>query len=62
VVYVGEKRGKWLAMIKMSNNYFEVKEGTELPDHSIVDVINENGVVIEKNGEKQYYRVPRSLD
>lgn len=62
VSYVGERRGQWIAMLKINNNYFEVKVGTELPDGSVVDVINQNGVVLEKNGKKQYYRVPKSLD
>ena len=62
VAYVGQKNGRWIAMLKIDNNYFEVKVGTELPDSSVVDVINQEGVVIEKNGEKQFFRVPKSLD
>ncbi len=62
VAYVGQKRGEWVAMLKINNNYFEVKVGTELSDGSIVEEINENGVVLDKNGNKNYLRVPKSLD
>ena len=62
VVYVGEKRGKWMAMMNLDGSYFEVRVGTRLPDGTVVDLINEKGVVLEKDYKKRYFRVPRSLD
>ena len=62
VSYVGQKRGNWMAMLNLDGNFFEVRMGTQLPDGAVVDLINEKGVVLEKNSEKKYFRVPRSLD
>ena len=62
VAYVGKTQGKWMAMLKLDDAYFEVRVGTSLPDGSTVDLINEQGVVLDKAGRKKYMKVPRSLD
>ena len=62
VAYVGKTQGKWMAMLKLEDAYFEVRVGTRLPDGSTVDLINEQGVVLDKAGQKKYMKVPRSLD
>ncbi len=62
VAYVGKRRGKWIAMLKLDDAYFEVRIGTHLPDGAVIDLINEQGVVLDKKGDKKYMKVPRSLD
>src|SRR6185312_4201146 len=71
VKYVGYSEGVWTAMVGYDANYgngvgaddqyFQVQVGTRLPDGSVVESINKQGVVLSKDGQQIYLTVPKTL-
>lgn len=53
LVYVGKKNGVWSAVLNLRGQYATVKVGSHLPDDSVVSTINDNGIVLYKDGERR---------
>jgi hypothetical protein len=53
LVYVGQKSGVWSAVLNLSGQYVTVKVGSHLPDDSVVSTINDNGIVLYKDGQRR---------
>ncbi len=53
LVYVGQKNGVWSAVLNLRGQYATVKVGSHLPDDSVVSTINDNGIVLYKDGERR---------
>ena len=62
VAYVGQKNGTWNAVLNLRGQYVTVKVGSHLPDDSIVSVINDNGIVLYKDGERRSLTVAMAVD
>ncbi len=53
LVYVGLKNNAWSAVLNLRGNYVTVKLGSHLPDNSVVSKIDDNGIVLYKDGERR---------
>ncbi|MCD6046158.1 MAG: hypothetical protein K0R48_1321 [Gammaproteobacteria bacterium] len=53
LVYVGQKNNVWSAVLNLRGQYVTVKQGSHLPDDSVVSKIDENGIVLYKDGERR---------
>jgi len=62
VMYVGRQQGAWTAMLASNGDYYQVKEGTLLPDGSVVQQITSQGVVLNKDGQNKYLVIPKTFD
>lgn len=62
LMYIGKMKGKWMAMLNANGSYYEVKQGTRLPDGSMVSNIDTKGIVITKDNSKRFIPMPKSLD
>jgi hypothetical protein len=62
VVYVGKKNNQWSAVLNLRGKYMTVKLGSRLPDNSLISQINDNGIVLYKDGERRTLIVPMVVD
>jgi hypothetical protein len=53
LVYVGQKSGAWSAVLNLRGQYVTVKLGSHLPDDSVVSKIDDNGIVLYKDGQRR---------
>ena len=61
VVYIGQRQGRWTAMLSEGGAYFEVRTGTRLADGWEVASIDSVGVILQRGGEKRLLRMPRTV-
>lgn len=62
LVYVGQKNGVWSAVLNLRGQYVTVKMGSHLPDDSVVSTINDNGIVLYKDGERRTLTVATAVE
>jgi hypothetical protein len=61
VVYVGERRGQWTALLSEGGAYFEVRVGTRLSDDWRVVNITGQGVILERKNQRKLLRMPKTV-
>lgn len=62
IAYVGRRAGIWVAVLKNEDgSFFEVKEGTDLPDGSQIEAISSKGVVLRKGDNRQFLAMPKTI-
>ena len=50
--YVDNQNGQWSATLKRGKQYIEVQQGSELPDGSTVESVNQQGVVLSHHDKR----------